>query len=169
LRKNLYFCLCKLKTKLKPMRLEQYDMKTNKTHTMFDFISEGQKGSVLKSVRYTKIKVKGVKNLYNLGFGDVNKETSDIDDLVVKDNQDPEKVLATVAKTIIFFINRYPNAVVFFRGSTEVRTRLYQMAIGKYIEELSDNFDLLGLTEKGWLPFEKNTTYIAFLINRKKN
>jgi hypothetical protein len=43
------------------------------------------------------------------------------------------------------------------------------MAIAKYHEELSNRFAILGLTENGWIPFEKNTTYIAFLINRKTN
>ena len=149
------------------MRLEKYPSKSNKIQNTFTFISKGPKGHILKKVRYTK--VKGFKNLYNLAFGDAKNNTGGIDDLVVTDNQDREKVLATVAQTVIVFTNCYPKANVFFRGSTNARTRLYQMAITKYFEELSENFDILGLTDYGWLPFEKNTTYIAFLINRKTN
>lgn len=147
------------------MGLEQYEANANKSQTTFDFISEGPKGQIVKRVRFTKIK--GYKNLYNLGFGDVNKKSSKIDYRVVTDNQDREKVLATVTQALIHFTNRYPKRHVFFQGSNKARTRLYQMAIAKYFEDLTESFKILGLTDDGWVTFEKNTTYIAFLINRK--
>lgn len=125
------------------------------------------KGQILKSVRF--VKIKGVRNVYNLAFGDKRKGSNRINDRVVSDNQDRDKVLATVSSTVIFFTNHRPKANIFFRGSTDARTRLYQMAIAKYHEELSNRFAILGLTKNGWIPFEKNTTYIAFLINRKTN
>jgi hypothetical protein len=150
-----------------PMSAEQYQAKSNKNQTTFYFISEGPKGRILKKVRYTKIK--SFKNFYNHGFGDVTKKSGSIDDLVVTDNKDRDKVLATVVETIITFTNYYPKAKILFRGSTDPRTRLYQIAITKYFEELSKKFDILGLTNDGWFSFEKNTAYIAFLINRKIN
>jgi hypothetical protein len=148
------------------MGLEEYESKSNKAQTTFDFISEGSKGQILKSVRF--VKIKGVRNVYNLAFGDKRQGSNRIDDRVVSDNQDRDKVLATVAGAVIAFTNHYPKANIFFRGSTDSRTRLYQMAIAKYYEELSNRFAILGLTENGWVPFEKNITYIAFLINCKK-
>lgn len=148
------------------MGLEEYESKSNKAQTTFDFISEGSKGQILKSVRF--VKIKGVRNVYNLAFGDKRKGSNKIDDRVVSNNQDRDKVLATVANTLIAFTSRHPKARIFFRGSNEARTRLYKMAITKYYEELSDNFIILGLTDYGWIPFEKNATYIAFLINCKK-
>jgi hypothetical protein len=148
------------------MELENYESKSNKSQTTFNFISVGSKGEILKRIRFTKIK--GYKNLYNLAFGDIKMRSNKIDDRVVSDNQDREKILATVAQAVIVFLNQYPKANVLFRGSNAVRTRLYRMAITKYLEELIKIFDILGLTDNGWLPFEKDTTYIAFLINRKK-
>jgi hypothetical protein len=148
------------------MRLEQYESTTNKSQTTFSFISEGRKGKILKKVRYTK--VKGYKNLYNLAFGDVKNKSGGIDDRVVTDNQDREKILATVACTVTLFINRHPKAFIVFRGSTEVRNRLYQMAISKYFDELSETFDIKGAIDKKWLPYEKNINYSAFLISLKK-
>ncbi len=149
------------------MGLEGYKSKSNKAQTTFDFISEGSKGQILKSVRF--VKIKGVRNVYNLAFGDKRKGSNRIDDRVVSDNQDRDKVLATVAKAVIIFINRHPKANVFFRGSTEVRTRLYQIAIGKYLDELSKDFDIQGYLDKSWQFYEKNVTYSAFLISRKTN
>lgn len=149
------------------MGLEEYESKSNKAQTTFDFISEGSKGQILKSVRF--VKIKGVRNVYNLAFGDKRQGSNRIDDRVVSDNQDRDKVLATVAKAVVIFTNRHPKAHVFFRGSTEVRTRLYQIAIGKYHDELSKNFDIQGYLDESWQFYGKNVTYSAFLISRKKN
>jgi hypothetical protein len=149
------------------MRLDQYESKSNKNQTIFNFISEGSKGQILKSVRF--VKIKGFRNVYNLAFGDKQKGSNRIDDRVVSNNKDRDKVLATVASTVIIFTNRYPNASIFFRGSNDVRTRLYQIAIGKYFDELSENFDIQGYLDKYWLPYEKNVNYSAFLISRKKS
>lgn len=83
------------------------------------------------------------------------------------DNQDREKVLATVVSTAFVFIKRYPNAKIIVRGSSDVRTRLYRMIINKYFDELSETFDIQGYFNKKWLPFVKNIDYQAFLISRK--
>ena len=97
------------------MNLEKYKLEFNPTKTAFEFISEGPKGSILKRIEYSKINVKGYKNFYNLGFGDVNSESDEINDVVVTDNQDRDKVLATVASTLFIFIKRYPKATIFMK------------------------------------------------------
>ena len=149
------------------MKLEKYKLEFNASKTSFEFISEGPKGSILKRIEYTKVEIKGVKNLYNLGFGDINIDSIEIDDVVVTDNQDREKVLATVASTVFIFTKRYPKAKIIMRGRNTARTRLYRMAINKYFDELSEHFDIKGNFNKQWLPFEKNVDYVAFLISRK--
>ena len=149
------------------MRLEKYELKKNPNKIAFEFTSEGPKGSILKGIYYSKIKFKGVSNLYNLAFGDKDKYSGQIDDQVITDNQDREKVLSTVANTVIIFTTHYPKAQIYFEGSNNARTRLYQMAISKYFDELSENFNIKGYISKKWLPFEKNINYEAFLITRK--
>lgn len=149
------------------MRLEKYKLEEYPNKTTFEFTSEGPKGSILKGVYYSKIKLKGVKNLYNLAFGDKDKYSGQIDDKVITDNQDREKVLSTVANTLIIFTTHYPKAQIYFEGSNDARTRLYQMAISKYFDELSEMFNIEGYISKQWIPFEKNINYKAFLITRK--
>jgi hypothetical protein len=149
------------------MRLEQYESTSNKSQTTFHFISEGRKGRILKKIRYTK--VKGYKKLYNLAFGDVKNKSGGIDDRVVTDNQDREKIIATVACTVILFLNHHPKSFVVFRGTNAVRNRLYQMAINKYLDELSETFDIKGAFDKKWQSYEKNVNYSAFLISLKKH
>ncbi len=96
-----------------------------------------------------------------------NIDTGEIDDLIVTNNQDCENVLATVANTVIIFTNRHPKSFILIHGSNPTRTRLYQMAINKYFEELTHFFEIKGFSSEKWLPFEKNVNYIAFLITRK--
>ncbi|WP_440590452.1 DUF6934 family protein [Nibrella viscosa] len=52
-------------------------------------------------------------------------------DLVISNNNDMPKVLATVAQTLVAFFRLRPTSSVIFRGSTPSRTRLYRMAIAK--------------------------------------
>ncbi len=149
------------------MRLEKYELTEDPNKTAFEFTSEGPKGRILKGVFYSKLKLKGVENLYNLAFGDKDLESGEIDDHVITDNEDREKVIATVANTVIIFTNHYPKAQIYFEGSNNARTRLYRMAISKYFDELSETFVIKGFIAKKWSAFEKNVNYEAFLITRK--
>ena len=115
-------------------------------------------------VRYTEINVKG---FHNLGFGDKGPLTGFISDLTVTNNEDSQKVLATVAATLYAFIDQYPGAVVIATGSTEARTRLYRMGITNNLESIEKDFSIFGLTNTNWKPFRKNITCGAFLVYRK--
>jgi hypothetical protein len=53
----------------------------------------------------------------------------ELDDLVRNDNQDRNKILATIAVIVYEFTSIYPEKMVFFAGSTPERTRLYKIAI----------------------------------------
>ena len=84
--------------------------------TTFEFTSEGEKGLINKIVRFQPTNLKG---LYNLAFGDKDKLTGVIDDKVISNNGDSEKVLATVVATVYAFTDRYPDALIYVTGSTE--------------------------------------------------
>lgn len=147
------------------MRNERYVFKAESDGMRFEFTSIGPKGEIPKLVVYSETHLEDV---YNLGFGDKDPLTGDIDDLVVTDNQDSQKVLATVASTLYIFTDNYPNSWVGATGSTKARTRLYQIGISKYLDEISEKFIILGNHKGNWGLFEKNIAYDAFLITRKK-
>lgn len=146
------------------MRNERYELKESFDAMIFEFTSVGPKGEIPKLVIYSET---GVTDVYNLGFGDKDLITGDIDDLAVTDNKDSQKVLATVASTIYTFIHQHPEAWVFATGSTKARTRLYQIGISKYLDEIAEDFIVLGRRDANWFPFEKNIEYDAFLIKYK--
>jgi len=132
---------------------------------VFEFISEGNHGPIPKLVVYSKTHL---HNFYNLGFGDKDKVTGEIDDKVVTNNGDSQKVLATVASTLYIFIEKFPEAMVFAIGSTRARTRLYRIGISNNLIEIQNDFEAYGLREDGWNIFEKETEYEAFLVMKKK-
>ena len=130
----------------------------------FEFDSIGPKGIITKVVRYTEINIHGY---YNLGFGDKDSYSGFISDLTVTNNNDSQKVLATVARTLYLFTERYPTAIVLATGSTLARTRLYRIGISNNLADVEQDFAVLGLKDSEWEPFRKNVPYHSFAIRRK--
>lgn len=129
------------------MKLSRYPLASSDKLLTFEFISEGQKGLIHKLVRYQPT---NVKEVYNLAFGDKNQSTGDIDDTVISNNGDSEKVLATVVATIYAFTDKYPDAWIYAIGSTKARTRLYRMGITKFLPEVTTDFEVLGELNDDW-------------------
>ena len=82
------------------MKLEQYSLKAEDSLMVFEFTSIGPKGNIPKLVKYSETNLKG---LYNLAFGDKDIDTGALNDLAVSNNNDSEKVLATVVGTVYAF------------------------------------------------------------------
>jgi hypothetical protein len=122
------------------MKIDKYELKSGEQLEVFEFGSIGQKGRIPKIVQYTPT---NYKDLYNLGFGDKNIETGEIEDNVISNNGDSEKVLATVVATLYAFIDK------------------------QYLEEIKEDFEIYGELENGWEEFQKDIEYEAFLLKLK--
>lgn len=107
-------------------------------------------------------------HVFNLAFGDWDEKRQTIADLVRSNNNDRNKVLATVAFTVFEFINHHPNVIVFAKGSTTSRTRLYQIGIKNYWIEISHFFTVKGYFRNGWEVFEPTKNYDAFTLSAKE-
>src|SRR4051794_25290611 len=105
------------------MNLDRYELKARHNLTTFEFVSEGRKGRIIKVIQFQPI---GLPNLYNLAFGDKNSGNGDLNDMIVTNNGDSEKVLATVVAAAYAFTDKHPDVWVYATGSTGARTRLYQ-------------------------------------------
>ena len=147
------------------MNKPKYLYKTEDKFMIYEFVSEGPKGSIKKMVEYTET---ATENVYNLGFGDYDETTKSINDLLVTNNGDSLKVLATVASTVYAFIENHTNSYILATGSTNVRTSLYRMGITNNLAEITEDFVVYGFTDKGnWVEFEVGEDYEAFLITKK--
>lgn len=146
------------------MNQERYEIKSGEQLEIFEFVSIGLKGRIDKIVQFSQT---NYKDLFNLGFGDKNLTTAEIDDLVISNNGDSEKVLATVVATLYAFTDKHKNAMVYATGSSKSRTRLYRMGISKFLDEALTDFEIYGLLDEGWEEFKKDVDYIGFIVKRK--
>jgi hypothetical protein len=150
------------------MNQDPYYLETSPDFLDYEFTSFGPKGNVKKIVRFSAMDIDdSIFEIYNLAFGDYNKEDNKIDDLVVTDNKDALKVLASVAAAVISFFDKYPGCLVFLKGSTPVRTRYYLMSIAAHIEKIESGVELWGCIDDEWELFKSNKPYIALLASKK--
>jgi hypothetical protein len=147
------------------MKLPKYPLASSDKFTTFEFTSEGTKGLIHKLVRFQQTNVKGI---FNLAFGDKDSKTSNIDDEVISNNGDSEKVLATVVATVYAFTDQYPNAWIYATGSTRARTRLYRMGITKFLTDVKEDYEILGERDGDWEVFKKDIEYDGFFVRRKR-
>lgn len=148
------------------MNPEGYDLTVGDDCHVFNFLSEGPRGKIQKTVLFKPLE--GVDNYYNLSFGDWDELTERVDDMVVSNNSDTWKVLNTVAQVVDLFLTNNPNAVIFASGSTPARNRLYQMNIVKYYSKIKTRFVVRGGRNKKWRSFKKGINFDAFLVLRKQ-
>ncbi|HEY8897703.1 MAG TPA: hypothetical protein VIM79_22915 [Niastella sp.] len=148
------------------MNYEAYtDIREGRDLRTFTFVSIGKKGAIPKCIFFEPTPIPYV---YNFAFGNL-LDNGGIDDASVSDNGDRNKILATLAKIIYQYTHKYPERKIYFRGSTEERTRLYRMAVGLNLEELSNDFEIYAEVDdsEDFVPFCKNMKINAFLIKRK--
>jgi hypothetical protein len=146
------------------MKYEVYrEIEATDDFSAFDFFSRGKNGDILKRVIFTATEDKEV---YNLAFGDVD-EDNEINDHVITNNGDRNKVLTTVVLIVEAYTRMFPDRWIYFRGSTTDRSRLYRMAISLHLEELSASYEIWALIDGILEPFSKDLKTNAFLIKRK--
>lgn len=78
--------------------------------------------------------------------------------ILLPDNGDRNKILATIVKIIDTYTRRYPSRSIYFRG-----------AISLNIEELTRLFDIYmqGQDDQAFIPFKRSSDCQAFLVKRK--
>lgn len=76
-------------------------------------------------------------------------------------------MLTTVASSLYVFTDKHPKVWVYATGSNNARTRLYRRGITANIDEILTDFEVYGLQNDLWQPFEKGQEYEAFLAKRK--
>ena len=113
------------------MKLDKYQLKAGQELLSYEFISEGPNGLIRKRIQFTLV---NRDHVFNLAFGDKDPVSGEINDLVISNNGDSEKVLATVIAAVYAFCDRHPGAWIYASGSTRARTRLYKMGITRFYE-----------------------------------
>src|SRR5690242_19478876 len=101
------------------MNREMYDLIRFKSRNWFDFFSKGPKGLIWKTIQF---KPTG-KNIIDLSYGDWNELIQKVDDRSRSNNLDRDKLLNTVARAVLEFLEYHPGVRLDACGSTPARTR----------------------------------------------
>jgi hypothetical protein len=148
------------------MKIATYPLVKRPESFYYEFYSEGPNGNIKKVVEYFRL-LEFEAEVFNLAFGDWDEEDQRINDLTISKNSDRDKVLATVASTVIDFMKDHPDAIIIASGSTLSRTRLYQMGIARVLEKVTPSFEILGFVDNSWQPFQNGVNYNAFLLKTR--
>lgn len=136
-----------------------YHFRIGANALQYTFVSEGPR-PVTKLVAYAET---DEPDLFNLSLADI--EADGIPNyLSVRNNGDLERIMATVAQTLLAFFRHHPTATVAFSGSTPARIRLYQAVLAREVRAASTDFIILGLRGEDLEPLQPNHTYDGFVI-----
>ena len=139
------------------MNLDTYNYKTHESILGFEFYSEGPNGRVKKIVRFSPQHSNGI-TYFNLTFGDWNENNNQIDDRAITNNQDRNKILATIASIVLDFTSHFPDVIIYAKGSTPARTRLYQISLAVNWQEIDRMLFVYGFRDWNWHHFQKKHT-----------
>ncbi|MFN3378023.1 MAG: DUF6934 family protein [Runella zeae] len=134
------------------MNYPNYLFYSNLTSTEFFFESIGSKGVINKVVAFRQT---SVPSIYNLGLADYDPNTSEIDDTIITDNGDMEKILATIFQIVIYYLSTNPEHIIYFSGNTPSRTRLYRIAINHSLSEITSFLTYWGLSTLNLSPLQQ--------------
>jgi len=109
----------------------------------YRFISEGDE-DIVKVISISPISFK--ENWYNLGFGNLENNEGEVfvNDTSERNNNDFDRVLATVFMATLNLFSLRPNATVLFFGNTEHKHRIYKQKISANITALKEELKISG-------------------------
>ena len=143
------------------MLKESYTYLASPDKTIYLFQSEGKNGQIIKVIAFTPVG----KNLWNVGFGDLNEEQ--IDDSVVSNNHDIVKLISTVAKAIYEFSDEFPSRRIQIKPVDEKRKRLYNHVFRRNYEVINATFQVTGINGRKKEPYSPEKLYDNFELKRK--
>jgi hypothetical protein len=129
----------------------------------YTFVSKGKRGEILKGVFFEEV----FENIYNLALVDYDPETKQWSDEVASDNGDIVKIMATVVVVISEFLNEQPERIVYFKGNTPIKQKLYNRIMNNYSKELLHEFIVWGGNEDEREELIVGKEYQSFYIYKR--
>ena len=109
---------------------------------LYSFISKRPKGDLAKIVKFSAFK--HAPGSQNLALGTDRGNVVDYNETT--DNNDRDKILATIFHIAEIFSSAYPDQKIYIRGRNEVTTRLYRGAINHAYDEIIPEYIIYGVT-----------------------
>ncbi len=157
----MYFCL---------MEYDKYNNVSISSDVLsFKFVSSGTKGDMEKIIKFSPFI--NDERIYNLALCTIDQHGNEDYETESK-NGDRNKILGTIGSAAYTFSKINPDKLIYLKGNTPAKTRLYRMAISTAHDEISKTFHIYGLNEDNsqLVPtlFLKDQDYLAFLFKRKE-
>jgi len=134
---------------------------------IFEFPSIGKK-HLLKQVVFSKMNYN--HNDYNLSLGTV-LENGTVNFLDSSNNGDVVKIFMTVIKCVRTFASTFPDSVIFFKGNTEQKNRVYNEILRRHYDEFSVDFNIFGVSnidgKSTVSKFNRKVDYSSFYLSLK--
>lgn len=150
------------------MTPDTYALEREGNKLQFSFVSADSEGEnrVIKIIAYDIVKKHKV-TYYNLGFGDLNTETMEVDDEAESNNGDMRKVLSTVVSTLPLFFELHPSKKVHLDDSTLLRKQYYHKLVRDYYRRITEHYVVEGCLDDIVEPFDVKKEYDFILISLK--
>lgn len=136
----------------------------------YKFLST-EKLSIEKVVKFDTT---ALPDIFNMEFGDLMADGS-IDDTANSNNGDMAQVLATLVAILKDFLFQYPDATVYFKGSTLSRMKLYNRILKTHHKMFTREYIITAYIDDNSILYDEvvydpNMTknYEGFLIKRNR-
>ena len=130
---------------------------------IFTFESIGKKGKVIKAVVFQDVG----NGLYNLALLDREEKNSSWSDKSNSNNGDLAKVMATVARIILVFLEKHPFATIYIEANSKSRNTLYYRILRNYHEMFASSLILEASANGAIEVFHVDKDYDYFYIRKK--
>ena len=131
---------------------------------LYRFKSVSLQKSITKLVIFEAIEA----NIWNMALVDYDEISNTADDFAVSNNQDMPKIFATIAQIIKHFLENLPNSVIYVKGNTALKQRLYQRIVSNNLEDILQFYEVLGvLADESTQTFDKTQIYTALIFQNK--
>ena len=130
---------------------------------LYTFIRGGKNGVIPKAIVFQEIDIE----LYNLALLDYDEQNKIWLDDSNTNNGDLSKVMATVAQTIVLFLDTYPTSSIYIEANSNSRNRLYHRIMTNYRAEFELYFEIEASFNGIKEPFSIGKKYDNFYIRKK--
>jgi hypothetical protein len=145
------------------MIYEPYTLDISEYDTCFSFQSIGKNGMVKKMIYFSP----NGEDMFNLTLVDIDPKTGKENDKSRTNNGDLPAIMATVVTAMLLFLETYPDKMIYFKGNSKEREKLYQIQTNIFYPALQEKLTVLGELNCYWYDFEANIPFENFIVARK--
>ncbi|TAK42755.1 MAG: hypothetical protein EPO28_06830 [Saprospiraceae bacterium] len=144
------------------MKRPAYETRPNAEKTLFEFESNGEKGTIPKIVLFDR---EG-EQLWNLAFGD-KIAGFEFDDKVITNNKDLWTVIQTIANIVHEFLEAHPGHMIQIRPVDAKRKMLYNAIFRRKWAEIKTSFTVFAVSMTAFGPYNPQNDYEIFVVSKK--